>query len=44
MLLAQISDLHVVPKGIAYGRVDTGRMLRDAVAHLNRLPLSQTRC
>src|SRR5664279_1849733 len=38
MLLAQISDLHVMPKGqFAYGRVDTASMLRDAVAHLNRL-------
>ena len=38
MLLAQISDLHVMPPGeLAYGRVDTARMLRDAVAHLNRL-------
>ena len=38
MLLAQITDLHVMPKGqLAYGRVDTAGMLRDAVAHLNRL-------
>jgi 3',5'-cyclic-AMP phosphodiesterase len=38
MLLAQISDLHVMPKGeLAYGRVDTATMLREAVAHLNRL-------
>jgi 3',5'-cyclic-AMP phosphodiesterase len=38
MLLAQISDLHVMPKGeLAYGRVDTAGMLREAVAHLNRL-------
>jgi 3',5'-cyclic AMP phosphodiesterase CpdA len=38
MLLAQISDLHVMPKGqLAYGRVDTAAMLRNAVAHLNRL-------
>ncbi|MEO8848425.1 MAG: phosphodiesterase [Casimicrobiaceae bacterium] len=38
MLLAQISDLHVMPKGqLAYGRVDTASMLRNAVAHLNRL-------
>jgi Icc protein len=38
MLLAQISDLHVMPKGqLAYGRVDTAAMLRDAVRHLNRL-------
>jgi 3',5'-cyclic-AMP phosphodiesterase len=38
MLLAQISDLHVMPKGqLAYGRVDTAAMLRNAIAHLNRL-------
>jgi Icc protein len=38
MLLAQISDLHVMPKGeLAMGRVDTARMLREAIAHLNRL-------
>ena len=38
MLLAQISDLHVMPKGeLAMGRVDTAGMLRDAIAHLNRL-------
>ena len=38
MLLAQISDLHVMPKGeVAYGRVDTAGMLREAIAHLNRL-------
>ena len=38
MLLAQLSDLHVMPKGeLAYGRVDTAPMLRDAIAHVNRL-------
>jgi len=38
MLLAQITDLHVMPKGqLAYDKVDTAAMLRDAVAHLNRL-------
>jgi len=38
VLLAQISDLHVMPKGeLAYDRVDTARLFRDAVAHLNRL-------
>jgi Icc protein len=38
MLLAQITDLHVMPKGqLAYGRVDTADLLRRAVAHLNRL-------
>jgi 3',5'-cyclic AMP phosphodiesterase CpdA len=38
MLIAQISDLHVMPEGqVAYGRVDTATMLREAVAHVNRL-------
>ena len=38
MLLAQISDLHIMPKGdLHYGRLDTGSMLREAIAHLNRL-------
>ncbi|MEP7207333.1 MAG: phosphodiesterase [Casimicrobiaceae bacterium] len=38
MLLAQISDLHVMSKGeLAYGRVDTADLLRRAVRHLNRL-------
>jgi Icc protein len=38
VLVAQISDLHVMPKGgLAYGRVDTAPMLRNAIAHLNRL-------
>ena len=38
MLLAQLSDLHVMPKGeYAYGRVDTAGMLREAIAHVNRL-------
>lgn len=38
MILAQISDLHVMARGrLAYGRVDTAAMLRAAVAHLNRL-------
>src|SRR4051812_26831843 len=38
MLIAQITDLHVMPKGkLAYERVDTAAMLRNAVAHLNRL-------
>ncbi len=37
-MLAQITDLHVMARGqLAYGRVDTASMLRDAVAHLNRL-------
>ena len=38
MIVAQISDLHVMPKGgLAYGRVDTAAMTRAAIAHLNRL-------
>lgn len=38
MLIAQISDFHLVPPGtLAYGRVDTGAMLGRAVAALNRL-------
>ncbi|MDQ6620352.1 MAG: phosphodiesterase [Pseudomonadota bacterium] len=38
MLLAHITDLHVMAKGeLAYGRVDTASMLRNAVRHLNRL-------
>lgn len=38
MLLAQLSDLHVMPKGQrAYGRVDTASMLAEAIAHVNRL-------
>ena len=38
MLIAQISDLHVMPKGeLANGRVDTATMLRNAVVHLNGL-------
>ena len=36
--MAQLSDLHVMPKGeLAYDRVDTAAMLRDAIAHVNRL-------
>ena len=38
MLLCQISDLHVMPKGrLAYDRVDTAALLRRAIAQLNRL-------
>jgi len=38
MIIAQISDLHIVPRGeLAYGRVDTASMLCAAIAHLNRL-------
>jgi 3',5'-cyclic-AMP phosphodiesterase len=38
MLLAQISDLHVMPPGrLAYGRVDTEAFTRAAVAQVNRL-------
>lgn len=39
MLIAQISDCHVVPPGQrAYDRVDTGQMLRDAVKAISSLP------
>jgi 3',5'-cyclic AMP phosphodiesterase CpdA len=39
MMIAQISDMHIRPKGrIAYGRVDTNAMLRAAVATLESLP------
>lgn len=39
MLLCQISDPHVVPKGtLAYGRVDTGRMLQRCVHKILALP------
>ncbi len=38
MLLAQISDLHVMTEGqVAYGRVDTATLLKRAIDHLNRL-------
>ncbi|HUR87456.1 MAG TPA: phosphodiesterase [Ramlibacter sp.] len=38
MLIAHISDMHVTPKGrLAYGRVDTGAMLRSAISQLNRI-------
>jgi Icc protein len=38
MLLAQISDLHVMPPGqLAYQRVDTAAMARAAVDHILRL-------
>jgi 3',5'-cyclic AMP phosphodiesterase CpdA len=38
MLIAQISDPHVVPSGaLLYGRVDTADFLGRAVAELNRL-------
>jgi Icc protein len=38
MLLAQISDLHVRPRGVTYkNAVDSNRMFADAVEHLNRL-------
>lgn len=39
MLLCQISDPHVVPEGtLAYGRVDTGRMLQRCVSKILALP------
>ncbi|PJG47195.1 hypothetical protein CAF53_02285 [Sphingobium sp. LB126] len=38
MLIAQISDFHVVTAGkLAYNRIDTGNMLRHAVNMINRL-------
>ncbi len=38
MLLAQISDLHFLPKGtLAFGRVDTAGCLERALDHLNAL-------
>jgi Icc protein len=38
VLLAQISDLHFLPKGVlAFGRVDTAGCLERALAHLNAL-------
>jgi Icc protein len=38
MLVAQISDLHVRPKGELYqGVVDSNRMLGDAIDHLHRM-------
>lgn len=39
MLIAQISDCHVVAEGaLAYGRVDTGAYLERAVIALSNLP------
>src|SRR5260370_3223172 len=39
MMIAQITDMHVRPRGkIAYGRVDTNAMLEAAVATLEGLP------
>ncbi len=38
MLIAQITDLHVVGNGqLCQGRVDTNAQLQEAVAHINRL-------
>jgi 3',5'-cyclic-AMP phosphodiesterase len=38
MIIAQITDTHVRPKGVlAYNRVSTNSMLEDAVRHLNAL-------
>ena len=38
MLIAQLSDLHVRPKGQLYkGVVDSNSMLNDAIGHLNNL-------
>ena len=39
MLLCQISDPHIVPRGaLAYGRVDTGHMLQRCVRKILALP------
>jgi 3',5'-cyclic-AMP phosphodiesterase len=39
MLIAQISDLHFLPKGaLAFGRVDTAGCLERALDHLSALP------
>ena len=39
MMIAQITDLHIRPRGkIAYGRVDTNAMLEAAVATIEALP------
>ena len=39
MLLCQISDPHIVPEGVlAYGRIDTPRMLERCVRKIRRLP------
>ncbi len=39
MLLCQISDPHIVPEGtLAYGRLDTGRMLEHCVRKILALP------
>lgn len=39
MLIAQFSDPHIKPEGrLAYGRVDTTRLLQQAIDHLHALP------
>jgi 3',5'-cyclic-AMP phosphodiesterase len=39
MLIAQISDLHIKPRGrLAYGRADTAAALERCVAEIDRLP------
>jgi 3',5'-cyclic-AMP phosphodiesterase len=39
MLIAQLSDTHIKPEGrLAYGRVDTTSMLRQAIQHLQSMP------
>ena len=38
MLIAQMSDLHFLPKGtLAFGQVDVAGCLERAIAHLNAL-------
>ena len=48
MLIAQISDTHIKPKGeLAMGWVDTARHLARAMAHINALrppPEGLSRC
>jgi 3',5'-cyclic-AMP phosphodiesterase len=39
MLIAQFTDTHIKPEGrLAYGRVDTTALLRQAIEHLHTLP------
>ena len=38
MLIAQMSDLHFLPRGmLAFGKVDTADCLERGIAHLNAL-------
>lgn len=41
MIFAQLSDLHILPRGqLAYGVVDTATMLAEAIEHLAALPFA----